>query len=342
MDLVQLHNNSLAANVSSVLSCTPQTFDAVFFKAGEYEEMSNQAHTVLGASVIAMVGTWVMFALEYISLLRSYLMAGSIQAGMGVYLLLWTQVLLSPDHVASGELYYYSMHDVKQLQHLGIALLLLACGFNEIFWSQGITTHRHWHVLWAISMSFVGLLFMNHPQMHVGAAVAHIMLGLFLSMGAQLFLISKRLGFPESIYTDPYMGVAGVFFMAGGIILLSFREASETIHRGLSTHCQSAWPITLLANLFAGFMLASQIFVLVMYKCYPAKWQQWTLPSDPSCDEVAASHENNSSGRSSNQNSHRIEREQRGRGGVDCAPLTSSRGLNSSDYAFDDSRHDLL
>lgn len=80
----------------------------------------------------------------------------------GVYLLVWSWILLKPTKLA--ELFEYSRSDLLQQQHTAISTLNILAGLTDVLLSRGFLQHWHWHMQWGVGTSLVGLLFMVHPQ----------------------------------------------------------------------------------------------------------------------------------------------------------------------------------
>jgi hypothetical protein len=287
--------SSMPMNATNA-DCAPVRFAVSMFAEGQYASRSNQAHTVLGVGLFALVAIWTAFILgatfgardcgstpptaasrmasaspsckstfHSLRLARANAWSAATLIFMGVYLILWTQLLVAPDVDAAlrGDAVAYSIHDVLQVQHIAIAFLLLACGGIDAAVARGAVHTTHWHSLWGLNMNIIGLLFLVHPQHSWLATTQHIWLGTMLSIGAQLFATSKRLAMPDSFSEDPYAPLAGMCFFVAAIILCSFRERVEAVHYGYTAHCQPRFSLTIFGLSFALCSLLLTIFVSI-------------------------------------------------------------------------------
>lgn len=236
----------------------------------EFAPRANLAHWVLGALVFAQVGVWALFAFEALRPARALRLGGALQALMGLYLLLWLFVFVAPRHAFSRALWRFTVGDVTQLQHLAMALLLLAAGGLDALHSTGRAHGAAVHVLWALNSLLIGALFLLHPQRSPGNAVRHQLLGLALASSALLFLASRLGGLSPApgAAVDWGLVTAGFCYSAAGVVLLSFREAPERQHLSLTTHCQPAVVATLLA---LGFALLSLLAAAVAACARPCR-----------------------------------------------------------------------
>ena len=186
-----LLNTTNTTTSSSSQSCSPEHFVVPLFNSldptqpNSFSTKNQQAHIFLGSCLAALVVTWSLFAMEWVGVRRVYRMSAVIQLVMGVYLLLWLFVLMHPSDMVA--LFEYSTSDLLQLQHLSIAVLLLAAGGVEWCQAVGWLVHPQWNVVWSVCMLYVGLVFFAHEQHSYWATVQHISLGLAMVCGALLF-----------------------------------------------------------------------------------------------------------------------------------------------------------
>lgn len=211
-----------------------------------YAAASNDAHIVLGLLLFAMVIAWAAFVLEFIRVNKASQVSGGCQLGMGVYLLSWLFFFMHPSFPLD-ELFYYTTHDLLQLQHLAIALLLVAGGLIELMQAQellppmavqmaalranaeansnGTTpsspspssssaaasasrSGSYWHLVWSTNLTLTGLVFMLHPQHTYAATVKHLLLGAALVIGAPLFIRAKSMAWKAEIDAIKKAGTA--------------------------------------------------------------------------------------------------------------------------------------
>ena len=181
-------NNATAS--SFLTTCTPEHFLVPLFggslpdSSNSFTSKNQDAHLFLGGCLVLLVTTWSLFAMEFLSVRRTLRVSGGIQVVMGVYLTLWLYVLMYPYDLLG--LWAYSTSDLLQLQHLSIALLLLASGLLELAQAALVLEHSQWSVLWTFCMAYVGLVFFAHEQHSYWATVQHIALGFVMVCGAIL------------------------------------------------------------------------------------------------------------------------------------------------------------
>ena len=87
---------------------------------------------------------------------------------------LWLFIFMHPSDLLG--LFRYSTRDLLQLQHLSIALLLLAAGCIELAQASFLVQHPLWCVLWTLLMVYTGLVFFAHEQHSYWATLQHITL----------------------------------------------------------------------------------------------------------------------------------------------------------------------
>ena len=180
--------NSTAS--SFISTCSPSHFLVPLFNgptpdsANSFTSKNQEAHLFLGSCLCLLVFTWSLFALEFISVKRALTCSGAIQVLMGSYLTLWLFLFMHPSDLAG--LFAYTTSDLLQLQHLSIAILLLASGSVELAQSSVLIAHPQWSVLWTFCMTYVGLVFFAHEQHSYWATVQHLTLGFAMVCGAVL------------------------------------------------------------------------------------------------------------------------------------------------------------
>jgi len=227
-------------------------FALLLFAAGELERQSETAHALIGGFLLLLVLVWTGHVVKWPSPLRSlrtsYAAAGAVSCCGGGYLFLWVLVLLKPSQL--GALWAFTKQALTQIQHISIALNLLACGATDLAVAYGaVEDHfgKSIHSFWALNLTCVGLVFMVHPQSTSLADTEHLVLGLCIILGTYFLSNERRDAWPpdsiEALIGAPLFGVAVA-------ILMAFEE-QDSPFKVLAESCQTGYRLAWVGGLVA-------------------------------------------------------------------------------------------
>jgi hypothetical protein len=96
-----------------------------------------------------------------------------------------------PRRTPAPELHRYITTDFKQLQHAGIFYFLMVAGTVQILFGFRLLVSPAWNILWWLNCSFMGLLFLTHPQAMMHNSAQHTFLGTFLVYAPFFMMLVK-------------------------------------------------------------------------------------------------------------------------------------------------------
>jgi hypothetical protein len=122
------------------------------------------------------------------------------------------------------------------------------------------------HILWVLPSTFIGIVFILHPQMTLFASRVHVYLGVCLFLGPAFFCATRITGFKLDWPFLCIEGTAIFFYGCAILILMMFREDHERMRRGLATDCQPSFGCTVL------FSFVSCCIIVLVSGLLVSKW----------------------------------------------------------------------
>jgi len=193
---------------------------------------------------------------------EAFIWAGRATKFIGGFLFLWLFFLMSPRNVGPT-LTHYVFQDWQQIQHICLALLLLATGTSdttigyilraelEVKDKAMARARMMWQIMLLHAMSCanlvcVGLVFLFHPQDDPKAAALHQVLGHGLMFGAVATAVSKAVethsNLDDNVLRYPcLMFLPTISWIQVMMLLAFFPHHHEAVHMGYAIDCQPGW-----------------------------------------------------------------------------------------------------